>query len=170
MGFSPETRIRTLVAAARHCCVCHRYKGVKVEVHHIVHQNQGGSDNFDNAIALCFDCHADAGHYNPKHPRGTRFSPAELRTHRDAWYEIVEKNKIRPPEDQDLLYCRYLVCQDFEAIREISQAEFEKISFNNCLLVKNQVLIFQKKLLQLHSNEYRLAREWGDSYSTKEAY
>ena len=169
MGFPPETRRRVLVAAARHCCVCHRYKGVKVEVHHIVPRNQGG-DDFDNAIALCFDCHADAGHYNPQHPRGTRFSPKELRAHRDKWYEIVEKHEICSPEEQDILYCRYLVCQDFEAFREISQAEFEKIPFSNCLLVKNQVLSFQKELLRLHPTEYRQPREWGNSYSTKEAY
>lgn len=170
MGFSPEIKIWALVAAARHCCVCHKYKSVKVEVHHIVHQNQGGSDNFDNAIALCFDCHADAGHYNPKHPRGTRFSPKELRAQRDKWYEIVKENKIRSPEEEDLLYCRYLVCQNFEAFQEISHAEFKKIPFSNCLLVDNQVLSFHRKLVLLHSTEYRHSQEWGNSYSTREAY
>lgn len=60
MPFSKEIREDALVASARHCCVCHRSKGVKVEVHHIVPTSQGGTDDFDNAVVLCFDCHADA--------------------------------------------------------------------------------------------------------------
>ncbi len=77
MAFKKEVKINALVSAARHCCVCHRYKGVKVEVHHILPVAKGGADDAENAIALCFDCHADAGHYNNKHPRGTKFSPEE---------------------------------------------------------------------------------------------
>nr|VFK42254.1 MAG: hypothetical protein BECKSD772F_GA0070984_111810 [Candidatus Kentron sp. SD]VFK48163.1 MAG: hypothetical protein BECKSD772E_GA0070983_11157 [Candidatus Kentron sp. SD]VFK77679.1 MAG: hypothetical protein BECKSD772D_GA0070982_10018 [Candidatus Kentron sp. SD] len=40
MGFSREIKERILVNTARHCCVCHRYKGVKVEVHHIEHKSE----------------------------------------------------------------------------------------------------------------------------------
>lgn len=36
MSFSTEVKERALVASARHCSVCHRYKGIKTEVHHIV--------------------------------------------------------------------------------------------------------------------------------------
>jgi len=94
MGFSKKIKEDTFVKSARHCCVCHRRTGFNIEVHHIVPQQQGGKDTIDNAIALCFDCHADAGHYFANHPKGARLSPEELRKHRDAWFEIVERNHI----------------------------------------------------------------------------
>src|SRR5216684_1421116 len=113
MGFSAAVREHALVASARHCCVCHRYKGIKVEVHHIISVASGGLDDFDNAIVLCFDCHADAGHYNPEHPRGTKFSPRELRRQREAWYDIVNSGPLaRAPES--VLHARYLVCKSFD--------------------------------------------------------
>jgi hypothetical protein len=123
VAFSTETRTTALVAAARHCCVCRRYKGVKVEVHHIVPLSKGGTDSADNAIVLCFDCHADAGHYNPKHPRGTKFSPEELRLARDLWHMAVATNRIEAPQEKDRLYCRYLVCKSFSALREIVEGD-----------------------------------------------
>ena len=101
MPFSKEVKISTMVKSARHCCVCHRYKGLKVEVHHIVPVAQGGSDDEDNAIALCFDCHADAGHYNPKHPRGTKFSPKELNLAKKYWLEAVVNNHIDISENEE---------------------------------------------------------------------
>jgi hypothetical protein len=94
MAFSSKIKEQILVDSARHCCVCHNSKGIKVEVHHIIPQSKGGKDNYDNAIALCFDCHADAGHYNDEHPRGLKFSPTELRKQKERWFEIVRNNKI----------------------------------------------------------------------------
>ncbi|HJT77179.1 MAG TPA: hypothetical protein VJ739_08255, partial [Gemmataceae bacterium] len=35
-----------------------------------------------------FRCHAEAGHYNPHHPLGTKYSPGELRGHRDEWFKV----------------------------------------------------------------------------------
>lgn len=99
MGFSPAIKQNALVASARHCCVCHRYKGLKIEVHHIEQEANGGGNTFENAIALCLDCHTDAGHYNDNHPKGTKFSKPELRKARDEWYKIVLENKIQPLED-----------------------------------------------------------------------
>lgn len=94
MSFPADVRERALVAAARHCCVCRRFKGVSVEVHHIVPESEGGSNDDENAIVLCFDCHADAGHY-PKHSRGTRYSRQELRRARAAWHELPT-SRVRP--------------------------------------------------------------------------
>lgn len=75
-----------------------------MELHHIVPKSQGGEETIENCIPLCFDCHADVGHYNPKHPKGTRFSDSELRGHRDNWYEMmsrlaVEEQKVTAPEE-----------------------------------------------------------------------
>lgn len=101
MAFTKETKIKALLDSARHCCVCHRYKGMKVEVHHIVPAAQGGTDDKKNAIALCFDCHTDAGHYNSLHPRGTKFSAEELRLARDGWHAAVLNNRIDITENEE---------------------------------------------------------------------
>ena len=82
MGFSNEIKDEILVKSARHCCVCHKAKGLNIEVHHINPRKQGGSDTLKNAIALCFDCHADAGHFFANHPKGSKLSPNELLKHK----------------------------------------------------------------------------------------
>lgn len=98
--FSEKVKHRVFVSCARHCCVCHKGLGINIEVHHIKPKKDGGDNSFENAIGLCFDCHADAGHYNSGHPKGSKLSPKELIMHRDKWYEIVETNKILPPPDK----------------------------------------------------------------------
>jgi hypothetical protein len=85
VAFSNAVREEALFASKRVCCVCRAHFGRSVEVHHIQAQSDGGSDELDNAIVLCFDCHTEAGHYNPKHPRGSKYSPTELRRLRDEW-------------------------------------------------------------------------------------
>lgn len=55
-------------------------------VHHIVQEAHGGANTLENAIVLCSRCHGEAGHYNPEHPLGTKYSPRELRRHRDDWW------------------------------------------------------------------------------------
>jgi hypothetical protein len=72
--------------------VCHEFAGRNVNVHHIIQECDGGSNTLDNAIALCFNCHAEAGHYNPNHPLGTKYSPEELRRHRDQWWDHCGRN------------------------------------------------------------------------------
>jgi MinD-like ATPase involved in chromosome partitioning or flagellar assembly len=73
--------------SGRHCCLCHEYKDGKVELHHIVPRAKGGLATADNAIVLCFDCHAQVHAYSEKQPKGRKFSPSELRKHRDQWFQ-----------------------------------------------------------------------------------
>ncbi len=148
MGFGKETKEQALVASARHCCVCHKYKGLKVEVHHIIPQHKGGANSYDNAIALCFDCHCDAGHYNDQHPRGIKFSPNELRKHRDSWYELVRENRIEPA-DQNQLHTRYLMCEDLDAVKEVLSGDFSNFPIKDLYLVSNNVSIFFQRLVEL---------------------
>jgi HNH endonuclease len=77
-----------LVKAHRHCCICHKNAGTNMEVHHIVPEVDGGDDSPENGIPLCLDCHANVEHYNAQHPRGNKFTPEELRKHRDQWFAI----------------------------------------------------------------------------------
>jgi hypothetical protein len=62
-----------------------------MEIHHIVPSSEGGQDTEDNGIPLCFDCHADVGAYNTKHPKGRKFTPSELRKHKEQWFAICAK-------------------------------------------------------------------------------
>lgn len=79
-----------LVQCRRRCCVCHRFCGVKIETDHIVPVANGGPDTIDNAIPVCFECHAEIHSYNDKHPRGRKFTPDELRRHKEQWLELCK--------------------------------------------------------------------------------
>lgn len=147
MDFPPDVRIKALTEAAMHCCVCNRYKGVNVEVHHI---EFGGSNDFDNAIALCYDCHAFAGHYNPKHPRGSRYSPKLLREARDKWYKNVKTNSIEPPDKEDLLYCWYLVCKDPFVLEEMLLGNFDNIPIRKLLFYNSSFFDFLRSAVVEH--------------------
>lgn len=91
MAFGEDVKIKAMVACGRCCCICHKFCGNNMEVHHIKAQEKGGSNSFENAIPLCFDCHAIVCQYDPKHPKGIKFSEKELIQHRDAWYKSVQQ-------------------------------------------------------------------------------
>ena len=95
MSFPPKIREDAFVACGRHCCLCHRFCGLKIEIHHIIEKFEGGGDSYDNAIPLCFDCHSDMRTYDNKHPKGSKYTQDELRRHRDIWYEKIQSTPIR---------------------------------------------------------------------------
>lgn len=96
MAFSEEIKTRAMVACGRCCCICHKFCGNNMEVHHIKAEADGGTNTFENAIPLCFDCHAIVRQYDPRHPKGTKFTEKELVQHRDNWYAKT-RNEI--PKD-----------------------------------------------------------------------
>jgi 5-methylcytosine-specific restriction endonuclease McrA len=53
MSFPADVREKALVACARRRCLCHEFKGLKIELHHIVQKAEGGEDTFENCIPLC---------------------------------------------------------------------------------------------------------------------
>ncbi len=92
MGAFPRDQVdKLLVDCHRRCCICHRFCGVKIETDHIVQAADGGSDTIDNAIPVCFECHAEIHSYNEKHPRGRKFRPEELRGHKEQWLDICRQ-------------------------------------------------------------------------------
>jgi hypothetical protein len=99
MGFSDKVKHEIFVLSARHCCACYEPKGLNIEVHHIIPRSQGGEDTLENAIALCFDCHADAGHYFAGHPKGSKLNPEELKKHKEKWFKIVSEHRINEPQN-----------------------------------------------------------------------
>lgn len=67
-------------------------------------KEQGGADDIGNAIAVCFECHAEIHGYNDKHPRGRRFLPEELRRHKEQWLKVCDERpdvlvSVRRAED-----------------------------------------------------------------------
>jgi hypothetical protein len=92
MSFPPDVVERLLVACHRHCCLCHKFAGNKMEIHHIIPRSKGGEDSEENGIPLCFDCHAEAQAYNPDHPKGRRIRESELRKHKEQWFAIAARS------------------------------------------------------------------------------
>jgi len=95
MPFSREIADEALVRCARRCCICRKFCGTRMQLHHIDQESDGGADTLDNCIPLCLDCHAEVGSYNPQHPIGRKFSPDELKRHRDLWFDFVERHPER---------------------------------------------------------------------------
>ncbi len=87
-GFDRDEVDDLLVRCHRRCCICHRYCGAKIETDHIVPRADGGDDSIENALPVCFDCHAEAHAFNPRHPKGRPFTPNELRGHKEQWLRI----------------------------------------------------------------------------------
>jgi hypothetical protein len=63
-----------------------------MEIDHIEPRADGGSNDIENAVPLCFDCHAEVHAYNPRHPRGRKFTATELRAHRVQWLALCKKH------------------------------------------------------------------------------
>lgn len=94
MSFNERDADKLLVECHRRCCVCHRLCGIKMELDHIDQRADGGSDDIDNAISVCFECHAEIHWYNKNHPRGRKFRPNELRLHKKQWLDICKVNPM----------------------------------------------------------------------------
>jgi hypothetical protein len=88
---------KMMVKCARRCCICRRYRPTKLQVHHIVERNQGGSNDEDNLIVTCMSCHTDV---HSKVPFARRFTVQELKGHRDALVKMVEQD-VLPASDTD---------------------------------------------------------------------
>lgn len=101
MAFSEEIKIKAMIACGRCCCVCHKFCGNNMEVHHIKARAEGGQDTYENAIPLCFDCHAEVRQYDPKHPKGIKFTEKELIMHRDEWYRKVKQGVDKENEKKE---------------------------------------------------------------------
>jgi len=78
MPFSEAVKLQVKKMAAFQCCRC---RETGIDIHHIIPQALGGSDDIDNAAPLCQNCHDRYG-ANPEKRK-------EIRQMRDWWYEIV---------------------------------------------------------------------------------
>jgi len=86
MAISQDLVDRMMVACARRCCVCRRFKPTHLQVHHIDERAAGGSDEWNNLIVLCLTCHTDV---HSSIPFARRFTHEELKGHRKTLIEMV---------------------------------------------------------------------------------
>ena len=92
MAFNRYDVSELLSRCHRRCCICHRFCGVKIETDHIIPTESGGGDEIENAIPVCFECHAEIHSYNDSHPRGRKFQPEELRQHKYQLLRICSEH------------------------------------------------------------------------------
>ena len=83
-AFSKEVKSKCFLWSDRHCCVCGTSCGLDIEVAHI---DEKAEMTQDNAIPVCYRCHADLGRYKDSHPRGNKYRFQELKKRRDQIYE-----------------------------------------------------------------------------------
>lgn len=93
MGFTPKVKEEVLWNSRRCCAVCREFAGRDNEVHHIIPEADGGPNTIDNAINLCSRCHIEASHYDARQPKGTKYSPDELRRFRDELWQAAEEKR-----------------------------------------------------------------------------
>ena len=109
MTFNPDEVSKLLVECHRRCCICHRFCGIKIETDHIKPKSEKGSNNIDNAIPLCFECHSEVHMYNDKHPCGRKYHADELLDHKKQWLEICKNypnilvNEMKPSDSGPIM-------------------------------------------------------------------
>ena len=95
MAFNRKEAGELLAACHRRCCICHRFCGIKMELDHMQPGGEGGSDDIDNAIPVCFECHAEIHLYNDQHPLGRKYRMEELRHHKEQWLKTCKENPLQ---------------------------------------------------------------------------
>lgn len=99
--FSQEDKEKILLWCDRHCCLCGKPCGLDIEIAHIIPKSSNTAENkeksdIDNAIPLCFNCHAAIGRYRSDHPKGTKYKNTELKTRREQIYEKYTRHLVPP--------------------------------------------------------------------------
>jgi hypothetical protein len=113
MPFSQALKDQVKRLAAFRCCRCQE---IGIDIHHIVPQAQGGSDDIDNAAPLCQNCHDRFG-ANPE-------KRSEIRLMRDFWYDVV---KEKYHGDQSAFEKLNDTLVKMQQMQHATQAEMEKL-------------------------------------------
>lgn len=91
--FNEKEKMQRLLWCDRHCCLCDKSCGIDIELAHI---DPEWGNNIDNAIPVCYDCHARIGRYISEHPRGNKFRIEELKKRREQIYDKYTRHLIVP--------------------------------------------------------------------------
>ena len=118
--FKDKDKIERLLWCDRHCCICEAECDVNIEFAHI---GQRDDNNIDNAIPVCYDCHAKIGKYNADHPRGNKFKIDELKKRREQIYEKYTSRYVAP--------LQYVISNlNNPYIPESGKREYPDVTFN----------------------------------------
>jgi len=124
-NFSNKVKLKALLCCDRHCCLCGKQCSTNIEIHHIIPVEKDGDNSFENAIPLCFDCHAKVEMYNEQHPKGIKYKKEELVPRRNQIYDkytspylpnlhfhIISTDKSDPKKSKFEIYNehQYLSC------------------------------------------------------------
>lgn len=88
--FKESDKVKMLLWSGRHCCICRKACGDKIEIAHI----DPNKNDIDNGIPVCHDHHIEIGRYNEKHPLGNKYRIKELKKIRDQAYDDYTKHLI----------------------------------------------------------------------------
>src|SRR5947209_7059047 len=94
MPFAADVKMKMFIRCHRRCCLCLKQCGINMEAAHIIDESEGGPNDEENGIPVCFDCHQEIGSYNNKHPKGNKIRPEEIRARRNRVYTLVEEGKL----------------------------------------------------------------------------
>ena len=87
MGFNKNDIEQLLADCGRRCCICGNLH--KLQVHHIKPKEYGGTDDIENGIPLCPNCH-DEVHTDYSSGKTTRtYSEGELKLHKQRTIGLV---------------------------------------------------------------------------------
>lgn len=89
--FKESDKVKMLLWSGRHCCICRKDCGDKIELAHI---DPKGGNNIENGIPVCHDHHIEIGRYNDNHPLGNKYQTKELKKIRDQAYDDYTKHLI----------------------------------------------------------------------------
>jgi hypothetical protein len=133
--FAEDDKIRILLWCNRHCCLCGRAVGANIEIAHL----EASSSDIDDAIPLCFTCHAEVGRFNPKHPKGRKYQVAELKSRREQIYEQHTRPLV-PPVNYGLRQ-RIEGRNELLGQRELPDVGFEIVNLGDRYPVRARIVI-----------------------------
>ncbi|MBU2523824.1 HNH endonuclease [Patescibacteria group bacterium] len=125
-GFSKKVKEELFFKNGRCCAICKKLCGTNIEAHHIEMKKNGGKNTIENAISLCFDCHAEAGFSNKDHPKGNMYGEGELKKHKLYWENFCMKNPGK-------ISCANLERKENVIDNFLVEIELNKRMINSCL-------------------------------------
>ena len=99
--------------------MCSRFQPLYLQVHHIIPESEGGTNESDNLITVCLTCHADV-HTQTSLTR--RFTITELKMHRDHLIEQVAKGILL---SESCINDDQLIAPIIEIIRDSEIQDYE---------------------------------------------
>lgn len=158
--FKKKDKIQRLLWCDRHCCLCEKSCGVNIEFAHIADPQD---TDIDNAIPVCYDCHAQIGVYNAQHPKGNKYKSEELKKRREQIYDKYTKQYIAP--------LQYIISNEVNPyvgnspLRQYPKATFNISNLSDYLPVVLSILLkgrLNGKYIDLGVSEglYTRAKRW----------